>query len=208
MLTGEQTTGLSNVVLASVAAVLAWCSRADEGRFLSAAFCAACVTASAGAVFHGFHDESPASLLSGLWKVVLVGLAATSALLVLSTLSRALVAASTQRLIVGGALVKLAVCLAWSAQSNTLTMTGIDLMLTLAVIVALEWRRTALEGRARWTIAGALATLVGLIVQASGFRQDLPFGHNDIFHLIQAAALVLFSAGLVRRSTRAPTAVG
>jgi hypothetical protein len=47
------------------------------------------------------------------------------------------------------------------------------------------------EGR-KWLIAGILATAGGMAVQQTGFRRGLVFNHNDVYHLIQIAALYLF----------------
>jgi hypothetical protein len=199
MLTGELTTALSDVVLAVAAAVLAWRARGDEDRWLSAAFWSACVSASAGALFHGFRHVALALLLLGVWKLVLVGLAATSALLLASALRRAAVAPWAARLVWWGMLAKLGATLAWATRSNSVTVAGVDFVLTLVAIAALEWHRRAVDAHARWSLAAVVVTLLALVLQASGFRYGQPFCHNDAFHLLQAGALVGFFVGLRRR---------
>lgn len=199
MITGEQTTALSDVVLAVAAAVLAWRAGDDEDRWLSAAFWGACVSASAGALFHGFRYVAPAPLLLGVWKLVLVGLAATSALLLASALRRASVTPWAARLVTWGMLAKLGATLAWATRSNSVTVAGVDFVLTLVAIAALEWRRRAVDAQARWSLAAVVVTLMALVLQASGFRYGKPFCHNDAFHLLQAGALALFFVGLRRR---------
>ena len=51
--------------------------------------------------------------------------------------------------------------------------------------------RTHKEGR-QWLTAGILVTFAGIAVQQTGFRHGAGFNHNDVYHLIQIAALYLF----------------
>lgn len=128
--------------------------------------------------------------------MVLVGLAGTNALLALPAVYLAALDPRVERLILGLTCVKLVVTLAWSARSDSLTAAGVDFVLTLLLIGALEWRRAATRDDARWSLLGVAVTFLALVLQASGFRHGRLFGHNDAFHLLQATALVLFSAGL------------
>ena len=51
------------------------------------------------------------------------------------------------------------------------------------------------DGTVKWITAGVLVTLIGLVVQHTGFRSHLDFNHNDIFHVIQIAAFYLLFRG-------------
>jgi hypothetical protein len=51
------------------------------------------------------------------------------------------------------------------------------------------------EGTVKWITFGALVTMLGLIVQRSGFRSHLDFNHNDFYHLIQIAGFYLLFRG-------------
>ena len=51
------------------------------------------------------------------------------------------------------------------------------------------------EGTVKWITSGALVTIIGLIVQRSGFRSHLDFNHNDFYHLIQIAGFYLLYRG-------------
>jgi hypothetical protein len=193
MLTGELTTALSNVVLSSVSGVLAWKAR---GRWLSSAFASAGVAAAAGAVFHGFRHLATPAVLVVCWKLVLLGLAVTSAVLVASTVERSSVSRLTRGLVTALVLVKLATTLTFAALGNSVTPAGVDFLLTLFTIGVLEWRRSSTILQAHWSLAGVVLTLLALALQASGFRHGRPFCHNDAFHLLQAAAFGLFFLGL------------
>ena len=47
-------------------------------------------------------------------------------------------------------------------------------------------------GFVKWLAAGIAVTLLGMIVQASQFRHNADFNHNDAYHVIQIFGLYLF----------------
>ena len=51
------------------------------------------------------------------------------------------------------------------------------------------------DGSVKWIASGVAVTLIGVIVQQTGFRRHLDFNHNDIYHIIQIAAFYLFFRG-------------
>ena len=51
------------------------------------------------------------------------------------------------------------------------------------------------DGTVKWITGGVVVTIIGLIVQRTGFRSHMDFNHNDIFHVIQIAAFYLFFRG-------------
>ena len=51
------------------------------------------------------------------------------------------------------------------------------------------------EGTVKWIISGGLVTIIGLIVQRTGFRSHRDFNHNDLYHLIQIAGFYLLFRG-------------
>lgn len=57
-------------------------------------------------------------------------------------------------------------------------------------------------GVMKWLMAGIAVTLLGAIVQASGFRHDADFNHNDAYHVIQIFGLYLFFQGASRLRDR------
>ncbi len=58
------------------------------------------------------------------------------------------------------------------------------------------------DGSMRWFIGGIVVTLLGAVVQQSGFRHDAHFNHNDVYHLIQIAGLYLLFKGASRLQDR------
>lgn len=63
------------------------------------------------------------------------------------------------------------------------------------------------DGTVKWIALGALVTIIGLIVQRSGFRGHRNFNHNDFYHLIQIAGFYFFfkGAGTLRDRQAVPT---
>jgi len=51
------------------------------------------------------------------------------------------------------------------------------------------------DGSVKWIASGVAVTLIGVVVQQTGFRRHLDFNHNDIYHIIQIAAFYLFFRG-------------
>jgi hypothetical protein len=64
----------------------------------------------------------------------------------------------------------------------------------LAIVAALHlWKYDG------WMLAGVAVSVAAALVQASGFALHRHFNHNDLYHVIQAGAMLLFYRGLVKR---------
>jgi hypothetical protein len=48
------------------------------------------------------------------------------------------------------------------------------------------------DGVIKWLSAGIAVTLIGAVVQLSGFRRNADFNHNDAYHVIQIFGLYFF----------------
>jgi hypothetical protein len=69
----------------------------------------------------------------------------------------------------------------------------IDTGIAFAVVLALHlWRFNG------WIVAGVALSAAAALVQASGFALHRHFNHNDLYHVIQLAAIVLFYRGARR----------
>ena len=53
-----------------------------------------------------------------------------------------------------------------------------------------------------WIVAAIAIGVAGLGIQFTGFRSHQDFNHNDIFHVIQIAAMFLFFRGVSRLEDR------
>src|SRR5215467_1846102 len=63
------------------------------------------------------------------------------------------------------------------------------------------------DGSMKWVGAGIAVTLLGALVQQTGFRHHADFNHNDAYHLIQILAMYMFFKGASRLRDR-PRVVG
>jgi len=58
------------------------------------------------------------------------------------------------------------------------------------------------DGSVKWMLWGIAVTIVGAVVQRSGFRSHLNYNHNDAYHIIQIAGLYFFFKGASRLRDR------
>ena len=62
----------------------------------------------------------------------------------------------------------------------------------VALAHLLAWRRPG----SRWIVAGVAVSIVAAAVQASGVDLHQHFNHNDVYHLVQLGALLLYYRGV------------
>ena len=176
----------------ALGAVAAWLSLLlfrnvqTSRRLWAVAFAALAAAAFFGGTWHGFLQSNL------LWKattlsagVASFGMVAGSSLAVFSGQLRAFVLTA--------ALAKLAVYSAWMLSHDAFLYVVIDTGIAFLVVAALHlWK---------WNgaiLAGVAVSIVGALVQASGFTLHAHFNHNDLYHVIQIAALVLLYRGAKR----------
>ena len=58
------------------------------------------------------------------------------------------------------------------------------------------------DGSMKWILWGIAVTIIGAVVQRSGFRSHLDYNHNDAYHIIQIAGLYFFFKGASRLRDR------
>jgi hypothetical protein len=51
------------------------------------------------------------------------------------------------------------------------------------------------DASSKWILAGVAVSIAAGAVQASGFDLYRHFNHNDLYHVIQIAAMLLYSRG-------------
>ena len=70
----------------------------------------------------------------------------------------------------------------------------VSAMIGIALMQAWTWSRHRAIA-APWIIAGVLVTLLGAIIQQSGFTLHEHFNNNDLFHVVQIVGLFLLYRG-------------
>ena len=158
------------------------------------AFAALALAAFLGGTWHGFVQNSL------LWKgTVLAAGAASFAMVVASAIATS--SGAARQVIVTMALAKLVAYSAWMLKHNAFIFVVIDTGVAFAVVLGLHlWRFNG------WIVTGVAVSVAAGLVQASGLALHAHFNHNDLYHVIQIAAMALFYRGARRLSdARAPT---
>jgi hypothetical protein len=181
----EPSTMLTDYALAAVTGYLAFrLYKTGKSPWWTVAFVALALTALLGGTYHGFGVP--------VWKatVLLAGIIGF-AMIVGSAI--ATTAGRVRKIIIAFAVVKLVVYEAWMASHDDYIYVIADTGIALAVVAVLH--------RWSWILAGVAVSLVAGSVQASGFDLHPHLNHNDLYHLIQIAAMILFYRGVTKSAT-------
>ena len=179
----EPTTVLTDYALAAVSAFLGL-RLFPPSKFWSVAFLALAFGALLGGTWHGFWQSDV------LWKstTLLVGVA-----------SFGMVAGSAVALTTGGlrgaliafALVKLMAYAAWMLYHDEFIWVVADTASALLIVAILHaWHFDP------WMLSGVAVSVLAGLAQASGFALHERFNHNDLYHVLQTAAMFLLYRGV------------
>jgi hypothetical protein len=170
-----------------------------SARFWAAAFVMTALAAFVGGSVHGFVHLMPEALGRGLWKATLVATGLASAAILMAAVV-ASAAGSLRTVLLGVVLVKLLVFVAIVARRDQFLLVIADSGSALVAVLLAAWllRPTGLTPAAGW-MAGAVAVSVAAgVIQAAKIAPHPQFNHNDLFHVVQMAALyLLFRGGLL-----------
>jgi hypothetical protein len=185
----EPMTVLTDYALGGVAAwlsILLFANPQASRRLWALAFAALAAAAFLGGTWHGFLQSDV------LWKATTLSAGVASFGMVAGS-SYAVFASPLRAFVLTAALAKLAVYSAWMLGHDAFLYVVIDTGIALIIVAALHlWK---------WNgpiLAGVAVSIAGAVVQASGFTLHEHFNHNDLYHLIQIAALVLLYRGAKR----------
>ena len=167
------------------------------------AFLALGLAAALGGTWHGF----PAPVLSRstlfrLWTLTLF-CAGVASFAMLAGSAYAAAAGGLRLALVAFAAAKLAGFTLWIQANQGFIVVILDTgiaMLLVALLHALDRRNAA----SRWILSGVGVSLAGALVQAGGLAPHPDFNHNDLYHVIQAAAMVLYYRGVATMQDRRP----
>lgn len=154
-------------------------------RLWAVAFAALAAAAFLGGTWHGFlHSDL-------LWKATTLSAGVASFGMVAG--SSYAFRGATRNAMLTAALAKLVVYSVWMLGHDAFIYVVIDTGIAFLVVAAIHlWK---------WNgpiLAGVAVSIAGALVQASGFRLHQHFNHNDLYHVIQIAALVLLYRGAKR----------
>ena len=179
----EPVTALTDYALAALSASLALRllrSREKSVRLWAAAFVALAVGAFLGGTWHGYLQSDL------LWKATVLCVGVASFCMVAGT-ARATLPGNVLQLL---AAIKLALYSGWMLLHDDFIYVVIDSGTAFAVVAALHlWRFNG------WILAGVAVSVLAAAVQASGIALHRHFNHNDLYHVVQMAAMVLLYRG-------------
>lgn len=163
-------------------------------RMWALAFACTAAASFFGGTYHGFeHVLAPLAAFM-FWKatVFAVGFA-----------SFFLLAGSGRALAVFG-IVKLVVYISWMIMHDDFFWVIADYGITLLVVGAVQLIRR--EPSMKWVLASIAVSVIGALIQQSGFTLHRHFNYNDLYHVVQTFALWLLYRGglLMRRSAALP----
>jgi hypothetical protein len=153
-------------------------------KYWALAFLALALAAFLGGTWHGFwqHDL--------LWKATILSVGVASFGMVAGS-SRIVLSGPGGRLLSGFAALKLLLYSGWMLFHDDFIWVIADTGSALAIVGALHLRR--FNG---WMLAGVGMSVLAALAQASGLALHRHFNHNDLYHVIQIAAMLLFYRGL------------
>jgi hypothetical protein len=147
---------------------------------------AVALAALVGGTHHGFPSFHPGAL----WKTALVAAGAASCAMVIAT---GIATRIAPKFFFWFSVLKFAAYLGWIAFDDRFLAVVIDSGSALLIVAALH----AVRGDAawRWMIGGVALSVAAGGVQAMHLAPHPQFNHNDLYHVMQIAAMWLFYRG-------------
>jgi hypothetical protein len=182
----EPVTTLTDYALGAVSAFLG-VRLLRRSKLWALAFLALSIAAFLGGTWHGFWQSD------ALWKATTLAVGVASFGMVAGS-AFATSRGMLLRLLAVFASVKLLVYSFWMLRHDDFVWVVVDTGLALVLVGALYlWRFNG------WMLAGVAISILAGAAQASGFTLHEHFNHNDLYHVIQIAAMVAFYRGLKER---------
>ena len=162
----------------------------------AAAFGTTAAGAVTGGTWHGFADFMEARARRGLWKATQLLLGLTG----LAMVAGAALSLSRVVLLDGillAAVVKFVLYARAVATRDDFAVVVIDYGTSMAAVALMQVAALAMWSApsARWILAGIGVAITGSVVQGRRLSPHPHFNHNDLFHIVQMAAIWLFFRG-------------
>jgi len=194
----EPVTMLTDYALGGVSGVLGlliFKNHAISARLWGLAFLALAAAAFLGGTFHGFQ-------VAWAWKptVLSVGVASFG---MLAGSAYTTTSGNVRRALLVAAALKLVFYEAWMLGHDEFIYVVADTASAMLGVAALHLLR--LDNPAtRWILAGVAVSLLAAGVQAGRVALHQHFNHNDLYHVVQMAAMLLYYAGVKRMADLNP----
>ena len=206
MALSEPTTALTDLLLALLALsfslqLLPYARRLRQEsiRNWAFAFGALSIGALAGGVSHGFAPSLSAATYAVIWRITLYSIGIASFYMVAGT-ARAAMRHRIGTWFIAVAVVKLAGYLYWTTVRPKFSTAVYDYVpnMIAVLVMGMMLKRLRRDRAGSWLAAGVMVSFLAAAVQLSGLTLAQNFNHNDLYHVIQMIALVLFYRGASR----------
>jgi len=150
-----------------------------------------------GGVRHGLPVYLSDAANMAVWKGTVYTIGLSLIFVVAGTIAGSPLKTSTGKLFRAVNVVVFVLFAAWMIRHNDFLYViyyYAPAMLTVAAIQGWAHLKHETEG-ADWIMSGVIVTLLGAIAQQSGFALHEHFNHNDLFHVIQVAGLIMLFKG-------------
>jgi hypothetical protein len=197
----EPMTLVTDYALGAVSAVLGWRLHQDPRqdrarRCWALAFGALAVSAFLGGTHHGFATVMSEALYHLSWKVTVFAIGLFSfGMMAGSVLATARGTARAGLLAFAGA--QLALYTAWMLAQDEYRYVVLDTAIAMATLLVLHGWSALFRGdpASYWTLAAVAVSAGAAAVQFHRVALHEHFNHNDLYHVIQIAGVVLFYRG-------------
>lgn len=207
----EPATLLTDSLLAALSGWLAWrlhrqrSAGQDAAQWWSRALGLTALSALVGGCYHGFAPNFSSSVAGLWWIITLLIINLISAVMALSLLHE-IVPARRQRSWLGLIVFKFTAFAGAAIAHPFFVVVIIDYGLTM-----LAWATAAVLLRRSWSrgmLAGIGLSIIAALVQQLRWAPSLHFNHNDLYHVVQALALICFYAAGRKFPAPLPTFTG
>lgn len=196
----EVSTMLTDYLLAAVTAALAFSLwRAARGRaavsIYAIGFSALAVSAAAGGTHHGFAVELSARALEALWTTMewTVGI---FSFCIVAAAAMTYTRGSARLMLLATATVTLIAYFAWTSAHDEFRFVIYDTVFAMLLLLGLSLYAYRAGSRgAGWLLAGIAASAAAAGIQYARISLHPSFNHNDLYHVVQTAAMYLFYRG-------------
>ena len=171
-------------------------------RLWGIAFLFVALSALTGGTWHGFGPDLDAQGRTILWKSTVYAVGVFDLLIVAGSIL-ATVGNRIRTWLLAAVGVKFLVYAVWMAGHDDFLFVVLDSAGTMILLLIMHgyavWARR--DSASPWIIAAVLVSALAAIVQASGLTSGPYLNHNDLYHLIQIGAMLLFYQGGKRLQT-------
>jgi len=190
----EPMTLATDYLLALLTAVLAVLilratDRQQARRLWGIAFLALALGAALGGTYHGFRLEA-------LWKPTLYAVGLASFGMICGS-AYAATRGPLRYALLAFAPLKLLAFVIWISHDDRYIRVVADTGVSFAIVALLHAFTWSRAGSPR-IVGGVALSVVAAAAQASGFELHRHFNHNDLYHVLQALAMLAYYAGVRR----------